>query len=82
MSYHNHPVPRQMDVRLDGVGADLDRAAKGPHGVLREAGLVASVGHGLREAMVDPRLGSRPSRWCGGVCVLANALPTLTRGER
>lgn len=62
MSYHHHPVPGQMDVRLDRVGADLDRAAKGTHGVLREAGLVAAVGHGLRETVVDPRLGSRPCR--------------------
>lgn len=62
MSYHHHPVPGQVDVRLDGVGADLNSAAKSTHGVLGEAGLVASVGHGLWEAMVDSRLRSRPGR--------------------
>lgn len=62
MSYHHHPVPGQVDVRLDGVGADLDRTTEGPHGVLGEAGLIASVGHGLRETMVEPRLSSRPGR--------------------
>lgn len=62
MSYHHHPVPGQVDVRLDSVGADLDGAAEGPHCVLGEAGLVASVGHSLWETMVDARLGSRPGR--------------------
>lgn len=79
MSYHHHPVPGQVDVRLDCVGADFDRAAEGPHGVLGEAGLVASVSHGLWETMVYSRLGSRPRRWCMGLCLLANALQTLLR---
>lgn len=78
MSNHHHPVPRQVDVRLDGVGADLDGAAESPHGVLGEAGLVAPVGHGLRETMIDTRLGSRPRRWCREVSVLADALPVYS----
>lgn len=81
MSNHHHAVPRQVDVRFDGVGADLDGAAEGPHGVLGEAGLVASVGHGLRETMIDTRLGSRPRRWCREVSVLADALPVYSGGK-
>jgi hypothetical protein len=52
MCYHHHTVPGEVDVRLDGVCADLDGAAEGAHGVLGKAGLVATVGHGLRETMV------------------------------
>lgn len=81
MSNHHHAVPRQMDVRLEGVGADLDGAAEGPHGILGKAGLVASVGHGLREAMVDSGLGSRPRRWRREACVLANALAAYSGGK-
>lgn len=62
MSYHHHPVPGQVDVRLDRVRTDFNGAAEGPHCVLGEAGLVASVGHGLGKTMVDPRLRSRPGR--------------------
>lgn len=74
MGYHNYPIPGQVDVRLDRVGADFDSTAEGPHGVLGEAGLVASMGHGLWETMVDPRLGSRPRRCGRDVFVLANAV--------
>lgn len=81
MSNHHHAISRQMDVSLDGVGADLDGAAEGPHGVLGEAGLVASVGHGLRETMIDARLGSRPRRWRREVSVLANTLPAHSGGK-
>lgn len=81
MGYHYHPIPGQVDVRLDGVCADFDGAAEGTHGVLGEAGLVASVGHGLRETMVHPRLRSRPRRCGRGVCVLASALPALLGGK-
>lgn len=64
MSYHDNPVLGQVNVRLDGVGADLDGPAEGPHRVLGEAGLVAPVSHGLREAVVDPRLGPSPVCCC------------------
>lgn len=42
----------QVQVRLDGVGADLDGAPEGAHGVLGELGLVAPVGYGLGEAVL------------------------------
>lgn len=80
MSYHHHPVLGQVDVCLDGMSADLDGAAEGPHCVLGEAGLVASVGHGLGEAMVDPRLGSSPCRCCRGL-FLSQSNSRITRGK-
>ena len=66
MSYHHHPVLGQVDVCLNGVGANLDGPAESPQCVLGEAGLVAPVGHGLRETLVNPRLGSCPCRCCRG----------------
>lgn len=77
MGYDHHPIPGQVNVRLNGVGTDLDSTAKGTHGVLGEASLVASVGHGLREAMVDPRLRSRPLRCASGVVCLSQRTPQL-----
>ena len=51
MREHDDAVLGQMQIRLDGAGADGDGAAEGAHGVLRVRGLVATVGDGLRQPL-------------------------------
>lgn len=51
MHQHDDAVPRQPQVRLDGVRAGLDRAAERLHGVLGGYGAVAAMRDGLGEAV-------------------------------
>ena len=48
MRQDDDAVGGQVQVRLDGVGADLDGALEGGHGVLGPGRLVAPVADGLR----------------------------------
>ncbi len=50
MHQDDDAVPRQPQVRLDGVRPGLDRPAERLHRVLRGHGAVAAVRHGLRQA--------------------------------
>lgn len=75
MRQDDDAVPRQMKVRLDGVRADVDGAAKGRHRVLGKRGLVPAVRYSLREpdlricchALIGPA-GDRQGRERRGCC--------------
>jgi len=54
MGDDHHSVPRQVQIRLDGVAARLDGALEGPHRVLRVLVLVPAVGDGLGETHSGP----------------------------
>lgn len=49
MSQDHHPISREMQIRLDGVGAHGDSLTEGEHGVLGIKNPVAAVGYVLRE---------------------------------
>jgi hypothetical protein len=48
MRQYDNLVPGEVNVRLDGMCADLDGCAEGAQRVFWVGGLVASVGDGLR----------------------------------
>lgn len=87
MRQDDDAVPRQMKVRLDGVRADVDGAAKGRHRVLRKRGLVPAVRYSLREpylriccpALVGPA-GDRQGRKRRGCCQVSDPLLTQYPG--
>lgn len=52
MREHNLPIFRKMQIRLQSMRTNSQRSLEAAHGVLGEAGFVASVGNGLGEVAV------------------------------
>ena len=56
VNHHRHPVTRQPDVELDGIGADVDRAPERCHRVLRLLDRCAPVRNDEAGGKVDERV--------------------------